>query len=201
ANFSIEKMLTRLESAEQQSKRLSQLVNDLVNVSLISSGRFTLEPEEVDLSTIVKDVVNRFDEQAAAMKTPITLRLDKGVKGLWDKLRIEQVVINLLSNAMKYGKGKPIEVVVTKDTAKAIISVTDHGIGIKPEVSERIFNRFDRGTVSTREYKGLGVGLYVTKQILAAHKGRISVVSKQGKGTTFTVELPILSKEMAQKPN
>lgn len=189
ANFSVENLLKMLQSAEQQSVRLSKMINDLLNTSLITTGRLELEREPVDLSTLVQDVIDQF---AAKEKdgARITLTAAKNVVGEWDKLRIEQVVTNLLSNAIKYGDDKPIEVTVSKHDAHARLSVTDHGIGIPKEQQEKIFEKFKRG-VSNHDYQGLGVGLYITAQIVKVHEGKITVRSKQNHGSTFTVELPL----------
>jgi signal transduction histidine kinase len=190
ANFSVENLLKMLESAEIQSKRLSKMINDLLNVSLITSGKLDLELEEVDLTRVVKDVTERFSERLE--KDGITLQLDahQPVLGMWDKLRIEQVVTNLISNAIKYGNGKPIAVRVVKHTNDVRLVVKDNGIGIKSTDQKLIFDRFVRA-VTDQSYKGLGIGLYITYQIVRAHKGTIRVESEPEKGSTFTVVLPL----------
>src|SRR5204862_5507355 len=107
-----------------------------------------------------------------------------------DPLRIEQVVANLVTNAIKYGRGKPIELSVTRNGSVARLRVRDHGIGVPAEVRERIFDRFTRA-VSVREYGGLGLGLFISKDIVEAHGGTIRVTSDSGDGATFEVELPL----------
>jgi signal transduction histidine kinase len=114
------------------------------------------------------------------------------VVGEWDKLRIDQVVTNLLSNAVKYGLGRPIKATVSGDIREAVISVQDFGIGISKEDQENIFERFGRA-VSVRRFGGLGLGLYITRQIVEAHDGRISLESVINQGSTFTVRLPLKS--------
>lgn len=190
ANFSVASLLKMLEGTEQQSKRLSRMVNDLLNLSLITTGKLDLQPEEVDLSSIVTDVAERFSERLKKEHTPLSVHAPKAVKGMWDKVRVEQAVVNLISNAVKYGNNKPIEITVSQSGHKAKLAVADQGIGISPDHQKRIFERFERA-VSSRDYQGLGVGLYITNQIVKAHNGRISITSKQGKGTTFLVELPL----------
>ena len=122
----------------------------------------------------------------------MTLRADSPPCGRWDRLRLEQVFGNLLSNAIKYGGGHPIEVAVSRNgnghTAK--LEVTDHGIGISAEDQARLFNRFERA-VSIESFGGLGLGLYITRQIVTAHGGTIRVESQPGAGATFVVELPL----------
>src|SRR5207237_650146 len=105
-------------------------------------------------------------------------------------LRIEQVLTNLISNALKYGDGKPVTIEVRAEGRAAQIVVRDRGIGISPENLGRIFGRFERA-VSARNYGGLGLGLYITRQIVEAHGGSIGVESEQGQGSAFFVELPL----------
>lgn len=190
ANFSVDKLLRMLDSAEQQSKRLSKMINDLLNVSLITTGKLDLEKESMDLSQTVKDVVERFTEKAKKEDTSLKVMVDEHIKGSWDKLRIEQALTNLLTNAMKYGKGKPVLIKAHKEGTHAVITVQDHGIGIPDEKLEKIFVRFERA-VSKQSFEGLGVGLYITKQIVSAHHGKIRVESKEQKGSTFTLTLPL----------
>jgi signal transduction histidine kinase len=111
------------------------------------------------------------------------------VPGLWDRARLEQVVTNLLSNAVKYGRGQPIEVAVMGADDRARLVVRDQGIGIAPEHLSRIFERFERA-VSAHNYGGLGLGLYIVRQIVEAHGGAIHVTSTPGEGSTFVVDLP-----------
>ncbi len=190
ASFSVQNLLDMLESAEQQTQRLSRMINDLLNVSLITTGRMSLDLEESDLSQLTKDVIKRFAEKSE--KENIEIRIDTNgvVKGKFDPLRIEQVLMNLISNALKYGQGKPIEVRVFKQNATGKIIVKDHGIGIPSREKAKIFELFERA-VHDNHYKGLGVGLYITNQVIKAHGGKISVDSKEGQGSTFTVELPL----------
>lgn len=190
ANFSVEKLMTMLSSAEQQTRRLSKMINDLLNVSLITTGRFELELQETDLSEIVHNVVNRFSERFEQQKYQVTTDAETPILGMWDKLRIEQAISNLISNAIKYGGGKPITISLKKHGNTAVLTVQDQGIGIPKEQTHRIFERFERA-VAVENYKGLGVGLYITRQIVQTHGGTIHVDSKQGNGTTFTLNFPI----------
>jgi signal transduction histidine kinase len=190
ANFSIEKTMTMLESTIGQSKRLSKLVNDLLNISLITTGRLELEKEEVDLTKVTKEVVSRLEETAE--KSGITLEFEgKGkVTGKWDKIRLEQVVTNLITNGIKYGDSKPVTVSVSNSNNIAQLQVSDRGIGIPEDQKKIIFNRFERGDVKG-SYKGLGVGLYLVNEIVKAHGGKVEVESKPHKGSVFTVKLPL----------
>lgn len=190
AQFSVTNLVKMLESAEQQSQRLARMINDLLNVSLITTGRLELETEKADLTQITKDVVERFQPRAGQEGYKIEMFPAESTIGIFDRLRMEQAISNLISNAMKYGNKKPIEVTVEKQGTHARITVTDHGIGIPQEQKERIFARFERA-VNHKSYQGLGVGLYITAQILKAHQGNIEVDSKQNKGSTFILSFPI----------
>lgn len=190
ANFSVANLLKMLEGTEQQSQRLSKMVNDLLNLSLITTGKMDLEPEETDLSEIVKQVSDNFSEKLQKENNSITVHADKPVIGMWDKVRIAQAVTNLLSNAIKYGDNKPIVVTVSNSHERAKLVVQDQGIGISHDQQQRIFERFERA-VSSREYQGLGVGLYITNQIVRAHNGKIHVESQPRNGTSFIIELPL----------
>jgi signal transduction histidine kinase len=116
------------------------------------------------------------------------------VHGRWDRLRIEQMVSNLVSNALKYGQGKPVEAALWTEDGQAIIRVTDHGIGIDEEHQKRIFQRFERA-VATRDFGGFGLGLWIARQIAEASGGRIEVESKLGEGSAFTIRLAIQREE------
>ncbi len=190
ANFSVANLLNMLESAEQQSQRLTRMINDLLNVSLITTGRLDLEIEETDLVVIVKDVINRFAEKLDREKITLELEAEEKVLLFCDKLRIEQVITNLISNAIKYGNGKPIHGIVGKHNSTGVVVIKDSGIGIPKDKQKLIFARFERA-VSSQNYKGLGVGLYIAEHIIHAHGGTISLSSSPAKGSTFTIRLPL----------
>jgi PAS domain S-box-containing protein len=178
-----------LEVCRRQVKRLSELVDGLLDVSHLSAGRLHIEREAVDLSELVREVAARFQAEAERSGSPLRLEADGPVVGQWDRLRLEQVVSHLLSNALKYGAGHPVAIRVEEAGAEARLVVRDEGIGIEPEVLPRIFHKFERG-VSERHYGGLGLGLYVTQQVLQAMGGTISAESTPGHGATFRVKLP-----------
>jgi signal transduction histidine kinase len=149
-----------------------------------------LEKEEVALADIVVDVIDRFKMQIKNTGCSITTKLDRSVKGVWDKVRIEQVISNLFSNAIKYGNKNPILVTVKKQDNTALFLIKDRGIGIDSKKKKEVFERFKRG-VSEKDYTGLGLGLYISKQIIEAHQGKIYFKSISGKGTRFVIELPL----------
>jgi PAS domain S-box-containing protein len=187
------RVVQRLEKAVVSAARLETLIGQMLDVSRITAGRLQLEPEHVSLDALVREVVDQFSELAAEARCEVTLRLEP-VKGFWDRLRLEQVVTNLISNAIKYGKGRPIEIETRRDGADAVLTVTDHGLGIAPEDQQRVFQRFERSR-RTREYGGFGLGLWITRSIVEASGGTITVDSQPGQGATFTVRLPPAVKE------
>jgi PAS domain S-box-containing protein len=189
AKLSGERLLSKLQMADQQTERLAGLINDLLDVARIRTGRIEVRLEEVDLTQIVQDVVARFEEQIAQSGCLVKLETHGPIIACWDRGRLEQVVINLLSNAIKYGPGKPIAITVRSDETNAELVVHDEGIGIETEHLERIFVRFERA-VSANHYGGLGLGLYIVRQIVEALGGSIRVRSEIGIGSTFTVTLP-----------
>ena len=178
------------ETGRRQIQRLVRLVEDLLDVSRIAEGRIQPRLEEVDLVDIAREAVSRLEPEAATAGCALELHAPRPVVGQWDQLRMEQVVVNLVDNALKYGPGKPVRVRVETREDWAVISVRDEGIGIPPEHQARVFERFERA-VSERHYGGLGLGLYISQQIVRAHGGRIRVESTPGTETTFTVELPL----------
>jgi PAS domain S-box-containing protein len=188
-----DKLRSILGRCSRQVERLATLIDDLLDVSRISSGRLRLEIDgPVDLGELVRDVAARHsDELQRASSTLEVIAPPEPVLGGWDRRRLEQVVENLVSNAVKYGAGTPIQIEITDGTDVVTLAVRDQGIGIPPDKLERVFDRFERA-VSSRAYGGLGLGLYITRQIVEAHRGSIRVSSAPQQGTTFTVELPKL---------
>ena len=189
AVLSREQMQPKLEMAFKQIERLTRLIEELMDISRITAGRLRLEPEKVDLAAAVCDVVGRLAEEATRTHSPVRIIARAPVVGMWDLIRMEQVVTNLLTNAFKFGGGKPIDVTVEQRGPIGRLTVVDHGIGIAPEDVERIFHRYEQA-MSSRAVGGLGLGLYIARQIVEAHGGTIRVESERGTGSTFTVDLP-----------
>jgi signal transduction histidine kinase len=179
----------RLAKASRASWRLDKLINELLDVSRITAGHLQLEVEHLDLVALVREVAAAFKDRAHA---EVTVRSSEpALSGAYDRMRVEQVVSNLLENALKYGEGRPVEIEVARDGAEAVMRVIDHGIGIDGEQQKRIFQRFERA-VSARDFGGLGLGLWISRQIVEASGGRVDVDSEPGEGSTFTVRLPLL---------
>jgi signal transduction histidine kinase len=186
-----------LERIKRQVNRLGALVESLLDVSRITAGRLLLELGEVDLGGVVAEVVGRLRDEVSRAGATIEVvgDLEAGgdkpaIVGNWDRLRVDQIVTNLLSNAIKYGAGKPIHVEVSVVEDRALLRVTDHGIGIDKVNQARIFERFERA-VSSKHYGGFGLGLWIVRQIIQAHGGDISIQSRIGEGSTFIAELPL----------
>ncbi|HYO72851.1 MAG TPA: HAMP domain-containing sensor histidine kinase, partial [Archangium sp.] len=185
----LERLGGKLEGAHRQVDRLASLVATLLDVGRIATGSISLELSEVDFTLAVREALERLREVFAQAGCTVTFQARGPVVGWWDALRLDQVIVNLLTNAAKYGQGRPITVTVEADREQARLTVRDEGIGIAAEALPRLFGRFERA-VSVRHYGGLGLGLYISRQIIEALGGRVSVDSRPGEGATFTVELP-----------
>lgn len=183
------KFARKLEMANRQTRRLGALVDELLDVSRLTLGKLELHREAVDLGELASEIVERHAFQAQAAGCDLDVQA-KAVVGIWDRLRLEQVLTNLVTNAVKYGANQPVLVRVEAKGAIAELSVRDHGMGIRAQDLERIFGPFERA-VSVRNYGGLGLGLYISLQIVKAHGGTIDVQSDPGRGAMFRVLLPI----------
>ncbi|MDF2694840.1 MAG: Signal transduction histidine kinase CheA [Labilithrix sp.] len=183
-----EMILKAVASSGRQVDRLSRLVEELLDVSRITAGRLVLNRESMSLSALVAEVVDRFRPELAKTGCTVEVEAPSPAEGDWDRSRLDQVVTNLLTNAMKYGPGKPIEIRIADEAETVSLSVTDHGIGIAPEQQAVVFDRFQRAA-SARHFHGLGLGLFITREIVIAHGGTIGVQSELGHGATFTVRL------------
>jgi predicted ATPase/signal transduction histidine kinase len=184
-----EERARRLRLVARQVRRLNLLVDDLLDMAQIQSGQLRMRREIVDLAQLARETAERFGEQAGRSNTPIRVTADRAVAGLWDRARLEQVLSNLLSNALKFAPGRPIEVSVLSAKTGATLVVEDHGPGIDPERLPHIFGRFERG-VPVTSHGGLGLGLYIVREIVQALGGQITAASEPGRGARFTVVLP-----------
>ncbi|MFW3896881.1 hybrid sensor histidine kinase/response regulator [Pseudomonas bharatica] len=189
--FTLDKMRAMVERDERQINSLIRLIEDMLDVSRIRTGKLSISPSRFNLTQLVGGLVENFAAQAAAVGSVIELEVAGPLEGIWDEFRIEQVIANLLSNALRYGAKRPVQVRVLEDQGMACVEVRDQGIGISPENQRRIFQQFER-VASNHSVAGLGLGLYISEQIVLAHGGRISVSSAEGEGATFRVHLPLV---------
>jgi PAS domain S-box-containing protein len=183
------RLVAKVEKIDSQAARLHRLIDELLDVSRIAAGRLELHVEVVDLAQVVNEVGARFTDEAARVGSMLNVHAPAAVVGRWDRSRLDQVITNLLSNAIKYGDCKPIDIGVTGENDRAIVAIRDRGLGIASDDHQRIFGRFERAA-SSRHYGGIGLGLWIVKQIIDALGGTVSVESTPGSGSTFTVELP-----------
>jgi signal transduction histidine kinase len=174
---------------EREDRRLARFVEELLDIARIRTRQLRFTLERVDLSALVQEVTGRLAQEVARSGSSLSVDAPNGITGMWDRTRLDQVVTNLLSNAIKFGLGRPIAVRVAASGGGARVDVTDHGIGIAPEMQERIFRPFERA-VSVRHYGGLGLGLHIVRTVIEGLGGRLTVTSAPGAGSTFTVELP-----------
>jgi signal transduction histidine kinase len=188
--FTMEKLNAMVERDERQIQSLIRLIEDMLDVSRIRTGKLSIRPQPFDLSELVRQLLENYAAQIAAAESSISLIADDPVIGVWDEFRIEQVISNLLTNALRYGARKPVTVKVFSDNGRACVEVTDQGIGITPENQKRIFQQFERVSAN-HAVAGLGLGLFISEQIVLAHGGQIEVESEVGKGSTFRVWLPL----------
>ncbi len=184
-----EKLATKLEKATRAGGRLAALIETLLDVSRIATGRLTLLVESFDLVDTTRDVVERVRDAAAQAGCTLSLEVEGPVEGTWDRLRVEQILTNLLSNALKYAAGTPIEIAVHQEGDAAVLEVRDRGTGLSPGDLSRIFGRFERA--SSPGYGGMGLGLYIARQVTEAHGGTITASNGEGGGACFTVRLPL----------
>jgi len=178
-----------LNRVMHSAERLQRLTDELLDVTRIQRGRLDLKPVSVDLGTLVRQVVDDLHFELLTARCSVLVDADQPATGVWDPSRIEQVITNLLSNALKFGPGHPIEIHVRNAGEVAELAVRDYGLGIDPARQRFIFDRFERA-VSAAHYGGLGLGLYIARQIVLAHGGELRVDSQLGHGATFTVTLP-----------
>lgn len=191
ARFSIPELMRVLQNAQDQVKWLTTMINDLLNISLMTTGRMSLNRQKMDLVKITKTVKESFSELLKREKYSVRIDAPSSVTGYWDKTRVEQAITNLFSNAIKYGRSKPIDINIFNQGGVAKLIIRDRGIGISREDQKIIFKPFERPKSVVGYKKGLGVGLYLTDTIIKAHGGKVKVQSVSGKGSVFTLELPV----------
>lgn len=188
--FTMEKLRAMVDRDERQIQSLIRLIEDMLDVSRIRTGKLSIRTSAFDLAELVSNLLESFSAQIAAAESSVTFKANEPVIGVWDEFRIEQVIANLLTNALRYGARKPIEVRVYAKEGEARVEVRDQGIGISEENQQRIFQQFER-VAANHAVHGLGLGLFISDQIVSAHGGKIVVESAEGEGSMFRVCLPV----------
>lgn len=191
-NYSIERFSKFVTLVNKQAEKLSRLIDAMLDVSNFSTGKVILDLQKIDFAAVTRDVVDFFQAQSQKDNISLSIETPRPLFILGDQYRTEQVIENLLTNAIKYGIGGQVQVTVLAEGAVASLIVRDQGIGIATENIKRIFERFERG-ISSQNICGFGLGLYISKQIVEAQGGTISVESELGHGSTFKVQLPIMN--------
>lgn len=189
-NFSLERMHKFFRGTGSQVNKLVRLIEDMLDVSRIHAGKFSIRREEFDLSELVQEVIDRMRDQLSSVGCSVFFSSEKCV-GSWDRYRIEQVIINLLTNAMRYAPGTSVKIGLKTNDATLTLTCEDEGPGIPEENLERVFERFERGPGSSKSIAGLGLGLYICRQIAEAHGGQIRAVRKEGPGARFEMKMPL----------
>ncbi|WP_242371095.1 MEDS domain-containing protein [Anaeromyxobacter sp. SG26] len=187
-NRSAEDEHRRLERAAAQCQRIARLLDDLLHVSR-PGQRAEVVPSDADLSAIAREVAERMQEPLARVGCALTLSVPAATPGRWDRLRLEQVLTNLLANAARHAGGGPVELSIAASAAGPVVSVRDHGPGVPPEARTRVFARYAQ-LEGGRRLGGVGVGLWVVRRIVEAHGGRVEIRDTPGGGATFLVTLP-----------
>lgn len=188
--FSKEHLEKIFQISHRQTTRLIGLVDQLLDVSRIMNGRMKLDLEDIQINKLSTEILHRFQDEANDAHTPISLNIDHEMHGNFDRRGLDQVLSNLISNAIRFGNAKPIQVKIYTETDQMIVEVKDSGIGIDQKDFCKIFKKFKKIGESNPS-SGLGVGLYITRQIVLAHGGRIYFNSQLNEGSTFTVRMPL----------
>lgn len=192
--FSRERIRKFVELSDRQLDRLTRLIEEMLDFSRISGGRLKLNRENLNLEELLKEQVERMGPQANAAKCRLEITCSAPVFGDWDRFRLEQVFTNLIGNAIKYGAGRPVSIRLSQTGENAVVHVLDEGLGISAEDQKRIFQPYERAK-NAEHVSGLGLGLYITEQVITAHGGAIHVDSAPGRGSDFVVELPKFHEE------
>lgn len=187
--FSPEKIELGLKKQREHLSRITRIIDNILDESRISHGRLPMHLEKFDLGDMAMAILNEFKVAAENAGVTVTIEAEKNLIGTWDRFRLEQVLLNLLTNALRYGNKKPISVKVSGTEDTVMLAVRDQGVGIKPEDQQRVFERFERA-ISENEVSGMGLGLFISNNVIKAHGGEIRLRSIPGEGSEFLIILP-----------
>jgi signal transduction histidine kinase len=187
-----EKLTQIFESANRQVMKLTNMIDDLLDISRIQAGKLSISVSPVDLSPLISEVVERLSQQLEQAGCTVRLDIEKSLIVPCEAVRVEQVLVNLISNVIKYAAGSVMTVTLRHDLQYAQLSVCDQGPGIPEEKLGAVFERFERLGLD-KNVSGLGLGLYIVKQIMKAHDGDITIQSRPGEGTVFEARFPLLA--------
>lgn len=185
-----EKVQSYIELVGRQTEKLSLLVDAMLDLSHISTGRLVIHPEEIDLSELVEESIHRFASKFKAHSIDVHKKIVPHIRGLWDRLRLEQVCSILFSNIIRYAAGAPLEVTLAEEKGVVLFTVRDFGLGIPKENQYKVFEKFERAGITSNEVTGLGVGLFIAKEIIELHHGTIELESQPGDGAVFRIQTP-----------
>lgn len=194
--FTPEQLHKMLGRGERQLKSIIRLIEDMLDVSRIKNGKLSISPEDTQLSRLIHRIAEDLAPIATEAGSVFELEIAPDVMGYWDEFRIEQIMTNLMTNAIRYGKGKPIQVSLSTEGEEVVIRVADQGVGIPAHEQKKIFEAFERGSENGVK-AGLGLGLYISRKLAEAHGGEMAVISHEGSGSVFTLRLPLKSEAMA----
>jgi signal transduction histidine kinase len=178
-----------LALVEREGRRLTRFAEDITDITRIRAGALLFEDATVDLVEVVRDAVSRLEPDIERSGSTVVIEAPRPVIGHWDRVRLDQIVTNLVINALKFGLGRPIEIAVDAGDRVATLAVVDRGLGVPPAQREAIFSPFERA-VSGRHYGGLGLGLFIVRTIVSRYGGSVHVEPRGGGGSRFVVRLP-----------
>lgn len=190
--FTAEKISLSINKQLHHLNRITRIVDHILDETRISEGRFNMHFEEFDLGEMTEYVLDGFKITADFSDVKILSSIPKKIVGTWDRFRLEQVLLNLLMNGVRYGNKNPLYIELKKDHEKAYLTVKDEGIGIRLEDQDKIFNCFERVSPA-QDVRGMGLGLFISHNIIKRHGGEILLKSELGKGSEFTIVLPMNS--------
>jgi len=188
--FSPDNLRKIVDRDGRQLQSMTRLIDDMLDVTRMRNGKLSIRPVQTDLSSMVERIVSDLSHQAEAAGSTIQLHPHPPIAGVWDAFRVEQIIVNLLTNALRYGAGNPVEVRISQNDNEVKVEVADHGIGISEDDQARIFAPFERA-LDNKVSAGLGLGLYISKQLAEAHQGSLTVSSQLKHGSVFTLILPL----------